>query len=72
MGRPPKEVFLGLDMPFSEALERYSGVKMKEVEANIAKEKRKKKAPGKAPGAKSDTVISMKDRKTARARRGRA
>ncbi len=73
--RPPKEVFLGLDMPFGEALERYIGVNPKELEANIAKDKRKvpgakkKKA---APGASAKNVISLKDRKTSRRRRGLA
>ncbi len=73
--RPPKEVFLGLDMPFGEALERYIGVNPKELEANIAKDK-SKKPPGakkkKAPGAKAKNVISLKERKTALRRRGRA
>lgn len=68
--RPPKEVFFGLDMPFGEALERYISVDPKEMEANIAKTKRKKKKPGGGPGSKSETVISLKDRKAARRRRG--
>lgn len=74
MGRPPKEVFLGLDMPFSEALERYSGVKPKEVEANIAKEKKKKPPGKKAPdgqGSKAKVVL-FGDHKTKRKRRGLA
>ena len=44
MARPPKEVLI-LDMPFGEALERYAGVKPKELFANIKKSK-KKKRPG--------------------------
>ena len=44
MARPPKEVLI-LDMPFSEALERYAGVKPKELFAGIQKSKKKKK-PG--------------------------
>jgi hypothetical protein len=75
--RPPKHV-LGLEMPFGEAMERFIGVKPKELEANIAKDK-KKKPPGakrkrKPPGgkAKAHNVISLKDRKTALRRRGHA
>ena len=69
--RPPKEVFLGLDMPFSEAVERFIGANPKELEANTAKKKRRKKKPGvPPPGSKSETVISLKDRKASRRRRG--
>ena len=73
MGRPPKEVFLGLDMPFSEALERYSKVDPKEVEANIAKEKKKKPPGKKAPGGSTKAkVVLLGDHKAARKRRGLA
>ena len=75
IARPPKGP-LGLEMPFGEALERFIGVKPKELEANIAKEK-KKKPPGakkkaKPPGGKvnSQNVLSLKDRKASLRRRG--
>lgn len=74
-GRPPKET-LGLNMPFEEALDRLIGVNPRELAANEAKSK-KKKPPGtkkkpKASGgmAKSQNVISLKDRKTSLRRRG--
>lgn len=76
--RPPKDIFLGLDMPFGEALERYIGVNPKELAANVAKDKRKKppgaKKKAKAPGAKvkAKNVISLKDRKASLRRRGLA
>ena len=75
MGRPPKEEF-GLNMPFEEAMERFIGVDPKEMQANIAKSK-KKKPPGEkkaAPGSKvkAKNVISLKDRKTSLRRRGLA
>ena len=74
MGRPPKEVFLGLDMPFSEALERYIGVEPKELEANVAKEKKKRPPGKKAPGGKGQKakVVLLGDHKTARKRHGLA
>jgi hypothetical protein len=74
--RPPKEEF-GLDMLFGEAMERFIGVKPKELQANIDKSK-KKKPPGskkrKRPSgeAKSKNVISLKDRKASLRRRGLA
>ena len=73
--RPPKEIGFGLEMGFSEALERVIGVNPKELAANIAKDKGKK-PPGakkrKAPRGKKakQNVISLKDRKTALRRRG--
>ena len=73
IGRTPKET-MGLDMPFGEALERFIGVDPKELEANIAKDKRKKptgaKTKPKAPATKAKNVISLKDRKTSLRRRG--
>jgi hypothetical protein len=71
--RPPKEV-LGLEMPFGEAMERFIGVNPKEMEANIAKDKRKKPPGAKKakPGgkAKAKNVLSLKDRKASLRRRG--
>ncbi len=72
--RPPKET-LGLDMPFEEAWERFVGVSPKELEANIAKDKRKKPPGSKKakPGAKAvkeSNVLSLRDKKTSLRRRG--
>lgn len=77
MARPPKDPTMGLNMPFSEALERYSAVSPDDVAANVARSK-KKKPPGgkkskrKPSGKKSakTNVISLKDRKTSLRRRG--
>ena len=65
-----------LDMPFDEALERYAGVPLAEVEQGIARAKAKK-APGakKQPTggkSKSEEVISFKDRKVRKRRTGHA
>jgi hypothetical protein len=38
-----------LEMPFAEALERFVGVKPKEMHANIAKAKKKKPPGGDTP-----------------------
>lgn len=78
MGRPPKKEFFGLDMPFGEAMERYIGVKPKELHANISKSKMKKppgsKKKRKPSGGEVENpnVISMKERKTSLRRRGLA
>lgn len=78
MGRVPKGTGMGLDMPFGEAWERFIGVDPKQMEANIAKDKRKKppgaKKKRKPPGgkAKNHNVISLKDRKVSRRRKGLA
>jgi hypothetical protein len=71
MSRKPMGENMGLDMPFGEAMERFIGVKPREMEANIAKSKKKKRSP---PGkkAKSGNVILLKDRKTSLRRRGLA
>jgi hypothetical protein len=67
-----------LDMPFEEALERYAGVPIKEIEANEGKSKKKKPKRAQKPARsgdkdqKSEKVISLKDRKTSRRRRGLA
>jgi hypothetical protein len=70
--RIPKEV-LGLEMPFGEAMERFIGVKPKEVEANIARSKAKKPPGGKKkkrspPGKKTKTqnVIDLRQRRMRR------
>jgi hypothetical protein len=79
MSRKPMGENMGLDMPFGEAMERFIGVKPREMEANIAKSKKKKPPGGKKkkrspPGkkAKSGNVILLKDRKTSLRRRGLA
>ena len=75
MGRRPAGFHL--DMPFDEAVERFAGVPIQEIEANEGKSKKKKpkRARKKArPGQKNQnaSVISLKDRKTSRRRRGLA
>ncbi len=68
-----------LEMPFGEAMEKFIGVKPSEMEANIARSKKKKPPGGQKkkrspPGkkSKSGNVISLKDRKTSLRRRGLA
>jgi len=75
--RPPKDPMLGLDMPYSEALERYIGVDPKELQANIAQSKKKKPPGGKKkkrapPGkkVKDRKVISMREAHMSLKRRG--
>lgn len=57
---------LFIDMPFDKALERFAGVDPKEMHANIAKEKGKKKPPtGKKPASgpvESQNVVRLRDR----------
>jgi hypothetical protein len=74
---------LHIDMPFGKALERFVGVDPKQVEANIAKSK-KRKPPGRKrdalPGGQSidakdltsqDTpVVSLRDRRTRKRNKG--
>jgi hypothetical protein len=66
-----------LDMPFSEALERFAGVDPKEMHANIAKSKKKKPPGGKKRKAPpSDTgeahnVVSLRDRRLRKRNYGR-
>ena len=76
---------LHIDMPFGEALERFIGVDPKEVEANVAKAK-KKKPPGGTRVAKrkhgppggshtktktnDSTVANLRDRRTRRRNKG--
>lgn len=65
-----------LDMPFNDALERYAGVPIGEIDEAAGKSKKKKprRARKKPPAAKkkAKNVISLKDRKTAKRRRGHA
>ncbi len=77
MGRKPMGEEFGLNMPFSEAMERSIGVDPKQMQANIDKSKKKKPPGGKKkkrspPGkaAKSENVVSLKDRKASLRRRG--
>ena len=77
MARPPKEAFLGLDIPFNEALERYVRASPKQLEA-VVKQSKKKTPPGgrkkkrKPPSkkVKATNVISLKQRKISMRRRG--
>jgi hypothetical protein len=65
-----------LDMPFEEALERYAGVPIHEINAAEGKSRKKKprRAKKKTPrGSKAaKNVILLKDRKASRRRRGLA
>ena len=65
-----------LDMPFSEALERYAGVPIQEIDAAEGKSKKKKPRRAKKKASRGSSskknVISLKDRKTSRRRRGLA
>jgi hypothetical protein len=56
-----------LDMPFSEALERYAGTSPKEMHANIKRAK-KKKPPG---GKKAPSGDKVEGRNVARLRGNR-
>lgn len=63
-----------LDMPFSEALERYAGVDPKEMHANIKRAKKKKPPGGKKapPGTPvAENVVSLGDRRTRKRNYGR-
>jgi len=55
-----------LDMPFSEALERYVGTKPAELHANIAKAKKKLPPGEKKPGGKASPsgAVSLAARRT--------
>jgi hypothetical protein len=52
-GYEPK---LALDMPFGEALERFVGVKPRELEANVAKSKKAKPPGGRKRAPSGDKV----------------
>jgi hypothetical protein len=62
---------LFIDLPFGEALERYIGVKPAELQANLDKLKKRKKAPGgrgvPTPSGgqdlKSQKVVRLRDRR---------
>jgi hypothetical protein len=64
-----------LEMPFSEALERYAGTKPAEMHANIKKAKQKKPPGGKkAPPGNVDVaenVVSLRDRRIRKRNHGR-
>jgi hypothetical protein len=72
---PPEPAF-GLDMPFDEALKRFIGTDLKEVEASIGRTK-KKKPPGskkrKPSGGndQSDTVVSLRSKRIRKRNTGR-
>lgn len=63
-----------LEMPFSEALERFVGVDPEEMHANIKRAKTKKPLGGKKPrsgsSSSSQNVVSLRDRRQKR-RNGR-
>lgn len=74
MARKPMGEGMGLDMPFGDALERFIAVKPSEMEANIARSKKKKPPGGKKkkrapPGKKAKNVISLRERRITLARR---
>jgi hypothetical protein len=59
---------LHLDMGFSEAMERFAGVKPSEMHANIRKAKKKKPPGGKKHAPSGDTVsgqnvVRLRDRR---------
>lgn len=71
---PPERPF-GLAMPFDEALKRFIGTDVQELEANVKRSK-KKKPPGRKkilPGGKIDQsdVVSLRDRRMAKRNYGR-
>jgi|GEM_PF-2159665 len=77
MGKRTYDDKMRLDMPFSEALERFVGVDPKEMHANIAKAK-KKKPPGgkkrKKPSGETgvaQNVVSLRDRRVRKRNYGR-
>ena len=76
--RPPKEPMMGLDMPYGEAMERFAGVNPRELEANVARSKKKrppggKKKTRKPPGKKSKgNVVSLREAHMSLRRRGLA
>ena len=68
---------LGLDMPFDEALKRFIGTDLKEVEESIGRSKKKKppgnKAKPKSSGGndQSETVVSLRSRRVRKRNTGR-
>jgi hypothetical protein len=72
---PPEPPF-GLDMPFDEAMKRFIGTDLKEVEASIGKAKKKKPPGSKKPkpsggNDQSDTVVSLRNRRIRKRNTGR-
>jgi hypothetical protein len=72
---------LELDMPFSEAMERFIGTSVKETQDNIDRSKQKKppaakrkkrKATGGKKAGEVKNVISMRERRMSFQRRGLA
>lgn len=64
-----------LDMPFSEALERFAGVDPKEMHANIKRAKKKKPPGGKKPSSgkveKAENVVELRQRRMRKRNHGR-
>jgi hypothetical protein len=66
----PPEPPLGLKMPFDEALRRFIGTNPDEVEANVARAKKKKPPGGKKrspPGGKviNSNVVQLRNKRKA-------
>ncbi|WP_257179361.1 MULTISPECIES: hypothetical protein [Bradyrhizobium] len=71
----PPEPPLGLDMPFDEALKRFIGTDPREVEAGVARAK-KKKPPGRKKvqpdgEASQENVVSLRQRRIRKRNYGR-
>lgn len=70
MTKKKYEEKLHIDMDFEEALERFSNVDPQEMQANLDKQKRKKKPPGTRsegngePGGQSSDVVHLRDNRT--------
>ena len=63
-----------LEMPFSEALERFAGTDPKEMQANMDKaKKRKPPGSGEPPGGtnQDDGVVSLRSRRMRKRNQGR-
>jgi hypothetical protein len=58
-----------LDMPFSEALERYAGTNPAEMRANITRSKKKKPLGGRKRKPPSDVVQNVVSLRNARKRK---
>lgn len=58
MTKKKYEQKLYIDMPFDEALERFTGVAPSEVDANIDKEKRKK-----PPASADGSVVQLRSKR---------
>jgi hypothetical protein len=64
----PYEAKMHLDMPFDEALERFSGVDPREMHANIARAK-KRKPPGEKPQPPGGSLQNVAKLSTKRIRK---